>query len=282
MILTAAPGRRFRRQDHLRWTFASMAVLSLVASWGCGRETPAPPPHVVATVDPAQALRQMSDTLAHANRLTFKATRRLDPALAESTGMPVSSAIEVAVSRPGMVRGRSVSNDDARTFYADGKTITLVDERIKLYASEPLGGTIDEMVDALDDRFGFAPPLAEFVLNDPYKRFSRLVQRSVHRGQETIGGTSCEHLTLAGEVADAEVWIARDTHLPRRFVATFKDREGAPALTLDFSDWNLAATVDDSVFAFHPAPDVAKTTMVAVADLASAVANTAAGKDGSQ
>jgi hypothetical protein len=137
---------------------------------------------------------------------------------------------------------------------------------MKLYATVPLPGTIDEMVDQLDQRFGFTPPLSEFVLNDPYLKFSQQVQHSVDRGQETISGTACDHLTLTGEIADADIWISVADHLPRRFVATFKDREGSPRLTIEFSEWNLAAALEDALFVFDPPADAEAITMAPVED----------------
>ena len=142
----------------------------------------------------------------------------------------------------------------------------MLDERMKLYATVPLPGTIDEMVDQLDRRFGFTPPLAEFLLNDPYLKFSQQMQRSVDQGQETISGTACDHLTLTGEIADADIWIAVADRLPRRFVATFKDREGSPKLTIDFSEWNLAATLEEALFVFDPPADAEEITMAPVED----------------
>jgi hypothetical protein len=114
---------------------------------------------------------------------------------------------------------------------------------MKLYATVSLAGTIDDMVNALDERYGFTPPLADFVVNDPYRKFSTQIQSSLDKGKEAVNGLECDHLTLTGEIADADVWISIADHLPRRFVATFKDREGSPQLKVDFSDWNLAATL---------------------------------------
>ncbi len=69
---------------------------------------------------------------------------------------------------------------------------------------------------------------------------------------------------MTGEIADADVWIAITDHLPRKFVATFKDREGSPQLTVDFSDWNLAATLEESTFVFDPPRDAEKIVMTTV------------------
>jgi hypothetical protein len=242
------------------------AVLMLVVTWGCNRSTkPAPP--VAETVDAAQTLRRMSDTLGRARQLTFNARRQLDAALVEGTNIAESTDIEVAVSRPRMVRARVVSPAGVRRFYADGQNISLLDESMQLYATVSASGTIDEVVDTLDEQYGFTPPLAEFVLNDPYQKFSKQIQNSVYRGKETVNGVECDHLGLTGEIADADVWVSRADHLPQRFIATFKDRDGSPQLKVDFSAWNLAATLDESTFTFDPPKDAARITMAAAEDV---------------
>ena len=251
------------RQGKQPGRIASMAVLGLVASLGCDRAAESVPA-AAAAVDPVQTLRQMSDTLAGARQLTFAATRHLDAALVEGGTVAESSAIAVSISRPRMIRAQMVSDAGVRRFYADGQRVSLIDDGMKVYATVPLAGTIDEMVAALDDRYGFTPPLAEFAVNNPYEIFNTRIQRSVYRGKETIGGVECDHLALTGEIADAEVWIASADHLPRRFVATFKDREGSPRLRIDFSEWNLAASLDESSFLFAPPKDAEEIVMTAV------------------
>jgi hypothetical protein len=237
-----------------------IAALTLLASAAC---SPAANPAAVvpAPVNPTAKLRQMSETLAHARQLTFKATRSLDAGLVEGSAVPESTEVEIAVSRPGMVRVRSVSQAGVRGFYADGTTMSLLDETMNLYATVPAVGTIDEVVDTIDRDYGFTPPLADFVLNNAYKKFSGQIQGSAYKGIETVNGVECDRLALAGEVADADIWVSRDTQLPQRFVATFKDREGTPQLTINFSDWNLAATLDDASFAFTPPKGADRITM---------------------
>ena len=85
-------------------------------------------------------LRQMSETLAGARQLTFKATRQLDAGLVEGSAVPESTEVEIAVSRPGMVRARSVSEAGVRRFYADGTTMSLLDETMNVYATVPAAG----------------------------------------------------------------------------------------------------------------------------------------------
>jgi hypothetical protein len=244
---------------------ASTAIIALVLSFGCSR-APEPAPAVATTPDPAQMLRDMFDTLSKAQQFTFKATRQLDAALVIGGSVAESAQIDVSVSRPQRLRARSVSEAGARVLYANGQSVSLIDETMKVYATAPLAGTIDEIVDALDNRYGFTPPLAEFILNDPQKKFGTQIQGSQYKGKETLNGVECDRVTLTGEVADAEVWIAVTDHLPRRFVATFKDREGSPQLRVDFSDWNMAAPLEESTFVFDPPKDAEKIDMAPVED----------------
>jgi hypothetical protein len=145
-----------------RTATAASLVVALVLSWGCGR-TPDPAPQVAGPPDPSQLLRGMFDTLAQARQLTFKATRHLDPSLVLGGTVAESTAIEVWVSRPQMLRARSVTDAGVRLLYADGQHVSLFDEAMKVYATAPLNGTIDDVVNALDARYGFTPPLAEFI-----------------------------------------------------------------------------------------------------------------------
>jgi hypothetical protein len=228
---------------------ASIALLAIVMSWGCHR---APAQQGTAAGDPARILQRMSDTLAGAKQMTFKMTRQLDPALVAGASTPESEAIEVAISRPRMVRATLVSPHGIRHFYADGQQVTLFDDVMDLYATVPVGGTIDQMVAQIESKFGFDPPVAEFVVNDPLRKLREQMKNSVYMGAGAIDGVACDHLRLVGDTADAELWVGIVDHLPRRLIATYKDRPGNPQLRVDFFDWDLSANLEDSMFAFEP------------------------------
>jgi len=138
---------------------------------------------------------------------------------------------------------------------------------MKLYATVPVPGTIDEVVAKINEKYGFTPPLAEFILSDPYGALSPRIKSQAYKGKETIGGVECHHLSLDGEVADSELWIGVADLLPRKLVATFKDREGGPQLQADFSDWNLAAPVDGKFFTFVAPQDAESVEMVTEAQM---------------
>jgi hypothetical protein len=240
----------------LMFSFVISFVL-LGSACGCGTRKA-----TVATNDPDQLLRQMSEKLAQAKHLSFKVERKLDAALVEGRNIPENAQIEISVSRPDKFLANSVGQDNARQLVFDGQNLSVYDETMKLYATVPAPGTIDEEVAKINEKYGFTPPLAEFILSDPYTALSPRIKTTAYRGKEAVGAVECHHLSLTGEVADSELWIGVADLLPRKLVATFKDRDGSPQLQADFSDWNLAVTFDDKLFTFVAPSDAERVDMV--------------------
>ncbi len=263
--------QRFSQADqqpvHRRWSrpllfFLVISSLLLCLASGCGTEKP-----TTATNDPDQLLRQMSDKLAQAKKLSFKVDRKLDAALVEGRNIPEIAQIEISVSRPGEFLAKSDSQDNARQFIFDGQSLSVYDKTMNLYATVSVPGTIDEVVAKVNDKYGFTPPLAEFILSDPYAALRPRIKSQVYKGKEIVGGVECHHLSLGGEVADSELWIGVADLLPRKLVATFKNREGGPQLVADFSDWNLTATLDNKFFTFVAPQDAESVEMVTEAQM---------------
>src|SRR5580765_6708146 len=251
------------------------AVILLALALACSRpaENPAP---TASSNDPDQLLRQMSEKLAQAKKLTFKVDRKLDATLVEGSNIAENAQIEISVSRPGKFQAKSDSKDNVRQVFFDGQNLSIYDETMKLYATVPVAGTIDEAVAKIDEKYGFTPPLAEFILSDPYAALDNQIKSKAYKGKENIAGVDCHHLSLVGDVADSELWIGVADLLPRKLVATFKDREGNPKLQADFSNWNLAPTLDDKLFAFVPPPDAEKIDMVTEVQMKEAAAKESA------
>lgn len=234
-----------RRYSGPPYSYLVVSFLFLGLVCGCGTQKPTATPD-----DPNQLLQQMSQKLAQSKEFSFKVDRKLDAALVEGRNLPEHAQIEISVSRPGKFRAKSDSQDTVRHLVFDGQNLTVYDETMKLYSTVPAPGTIDEAVAKVNDKYGFTPPLAEFILGDPYSALSPRIKSLAYKGKEIVGGVECHHLSLGGDVADSDLWIGVADLLPRRLVATFKDREAGPQLQADFSDWNLAAALDDKFFTF--------------------------------
>jgi hypothetical protein len=232
-----------------------------------------------------QLLRQMSDKLAAAHSLTFMAHREIDPALVENSAVADYARIEASVLRPNKFAAFASTSKGVRHFYADGRTLSLHDERAHTYATVPMQTSIDGLVAALDEKYGFTPPLAEFAVSNPYRSLHAQAQTVSYVGREKIAagmlglrGIECHHLALRGKVADAELWIAVGDSLPRKLVATFR-RAGHPQVRIEFTSWNLNAPVKASAFAFTPPKGAEKIEMWTPEKMAAASKTVAARKN---
>lgn len=226
-----------------------------------------------------QILRKMSAKLAAARSFSVQATREIDPGLIEGHAAPEKANITLAVQRPNRVAARAVGKAGARRFVADGNTLTVLDEKTNHYATVPMRTTIDGLIDALDLKYGFVPPLGDFAVSNPYQEIRQQAQTVAYLGRGKakegflgLGGVECHHLALKGVEADAELWIAVSDQLPRKLVATFH-RAGRPQVRINFSKWDLAAPVKASDFAFTPPAGAEKIEMWTVARMQNAAKN---------
>lgn len=226
-------------------------------------------PAAAAEPNADQLLREMSTKLAAANTFTFEATREIDPALLEGQDVPEQARIAVTVQRPNKLAGRAVGKAGARRFVFDGRTLSLLDEMKNHYATVPMGRSLDGLVEQLDQKYGFTPPLAEFALSNPYAEFHRQAHTITYLGRENMGGVECHRLGLKGREADAELWIAVSDQLPRKLVATFH-RTGQPQVRIAFSTWNLAAPMSVADFTFTPPKGAQKIEMWTTAKMVAA------------
>lgn len=215
-------------------------------------------PAAAAEPSADQLLRQTSAKLAFARSFTFHAHREIDAALRNGRALPERADIAVTVRRPNELVARSVSNEGARRIVANGRTLTVFDERKKVYGAVPMRTSLDGLVATLDAQFGFTPPLAEFVVSDPGKRIrengahlATLGREKIASGFLGLGSEWCHHIAVKGAIADADLWIGVNDSLPRKLVASFH-RAGRPQVRIDFTSWNLTAPVSDATFAFTP------------------------------
>ncbi len=243
---------------------------------------------IVASLLPASAadptadqlLKQMSAKLASAGSFTFTATREIDAALlGGGGGIPEKAKVSIAVQRPNKIAAVATSSLGTRRFVFDGSALVLLDEKHNHYAKVPMRGSIDGLIDQLDEKYGFIPPLAEFAVSNPYKEFKQQSRTVTYLGKSKTQeglfgwfGVECHRVWLSGKEADAELWIGVADQLPHKLNATFHS-EGNPQLHISFSKWNLATPEDAGVFAFTPPKGSQQIEMWTTAKMKSAAKN---------
>lgn len=229
------------------------------------------------TQDPTRILRQMSAKLAAAQRFTFEAHRQADPGFNPGPNVPEKARIAVAVVRPNQISATLTSPEDVRRITADGLYLTMQDVKKNLYATVTMHKRIDDLVQDVEQIYGFKLPLAEFVLSDIYRDIRWRAQSITYLGRATtaegflgMGGVECDRVALSGKVLDAELWVGAADRLPERLVVTAKGRPGKPQMKIEFSQWNLMAKLGHHDFVFVPPMGATKIPMKTTAEMIAA------------
>jgi hypothetical protein len=148
-----------------------------------------------------------------------------------------------------------VSNDRRdRTYIFDGKTFTLLAERVNMYATVPAPATITLLADSLEEKFGMELPLADlFRWGAPGAKPAKMTA-AMDAGPSVVDGTTCEQYLFRQEDVDWQVWIQKgDFPLPLKLAITTTSDDARPQFTADYI-WNLAPSFNDAAFVFEPPP----------------------------
>lgn len=198
------------------------------------------------------AVQSASAKLSSAEKIQLTAKRTMSPKLAEARGQFENAKLTVSALRPSHFKASaSPGEGEAREFYFDGKKVTLFDSNLGVHAGADLEGSIDDMVFAIEEKFGFSPPVVDLF----HSQLGKAVLENGGYNGEVLGKEDgALHLKLSNEVIAWEVWIGEEDHLPRKLHIVFLDEEGKPSLTVDDMKWNLSADLSADDFAFK-APD---------------------------
>jgi hypothetical protein len=98
-----------------------------------------------------------------------------------------------SVRRPNHLRAEVLSDRKQRTFFYDGKTLTLYAPRVNYYASVGAPPTIAELLQVLDQKYGVEMPLADLFLWGTDKDGIADIKVATYIGPGYVGGVDCEH-----------------------------------------------------------------------------------------
>jgi len=198
-------------------------------------------------------LKEMGDYLKSAGAFTFHAESSYDAIDRNGQKIRYGGTTDVAMRRPG--RLRSTFNGDERqtqTFY-DGKTVTIYNAAINMYAVTKVPLDIDGAIDTIFDKYGVSVPLADIVYADPYSILIANVIEGRWVGRHSIAGVPCNHLAFIQESIDWQIWIEDGPRpVPRQVLITYKDEPGWPQYFARLSSWDFQPKFSDDYFKFQP------------------------------
>ena len=229
----------------------------------------APPATARGDEDPdgraVSRLDAMADFLVKAKRLRATIDSTWDATQSTGEKIEFGETRIITIRRPDRGRVEVTRRDGSRRgFLFDGTELAVFDLDLKVYATAPRPGTLDAALDHFTQDLDMRMPLRELVASDLAKTLAPLRDTARWVGAETIAGVATDHLSLRGDGADLQLWIAsQGDPLPRRIVITYRQDEGQPQYRANFTEWNLSPDVPDELFAFAAAEGAEKIPFVA-------------------
>jgi hypothetical protein len=213
-------------------------------------DKPADKPRIEPKAD--EVLKKTCACLADLKQFGVKVEECFDEMSASGQKIQLSNRREVLVRRPNCLFARSEGDTTNRLFYYDGKAISLLDPKAKLYATNEAPETLDAMFDFLHEKLGFSLPTAELLFSDPYKVLMEQVEGGEYVGMHHVGEKKCHHLAFQQRQIDWQIWVdAGDQPLPLKLLLTYRRMAGEPQFTSLFV-WDVSAKVADDQFNFKP------------------------------
>jgi hypothetical protein len=236
-------------------------MIALAASPVLARTIPlmpdaaAPPPAKAIDADADKMLHQMADYLAGLR--SFKVDSQSIDEGVTTTGRKIQVAAEsvISLTRPNKLRSDRVGAENGLEYFYDGKSMTLYCKFNNTYSTAPAPATIDEAIDATRKQYKVDAAGADLLFSNPYDILTEQVKTGQFIGRETVGGVAANHLAFEGDEVDWQIWIQDGPQpLPLRFVITTKTMKEQPQFTVQFSNWEPQAKIDDATFQFQPPP----------------------------
>jgi hypothetical protein len=230
----------------------SAPLLALCLSIGL-----APLGSALAEIEPAaKTLTQaVAAKLAAAKTLRLTAKHVLDPSLGVGARLE-KGPLQMTVKRPNQFYVLQQAANETREIAYDGKTFCIMHPQLKHHACAPIkAGSIEQVADLIDQRFGFRPPVAELLSEDMAGQMFLHVTSARITGTEWVGWTRCEKIHFEQDGMTADLWVGVKDKLPRRYLLTFTSLKGHPTWDIRLSKWELNAAVDEKLFSKKPAAD---------------------------
>ncbi len=208
-----------------------------------------------ARADEAAAKSQvkaMSDYMAAQKVISFSFDTNLEIVTKDAQKLDLASSGTVALDRPDKIRvTRHGGFADVEVVF-DGKTLSLLGKNANLYGQVDVPGSIDHLIDVLQDKYNRPIPGADLLEANIYDELMPSVIDVKDLGSGVIGGVECDHLAFRTKEVDWQIWIAQGARpYPCRYVITSKLVADAPEYSVQISDWKTGNEVTSSDFSFN-------------------------------
>jgi len=231
-----------------RYARAALAV-TVLALAACNRAEPPLTPEAARAKGDAM-LKQMSQTLSAAQTFSYRTEQALDRVKGAGEKSIERFERNTMIHRPNQIAFTDKGQDHDGGGWYDGKQLTIISNKDKIWVRGPMPPTIDEALDFVSAEYAVQIPTADLLYSNPYEALITADTTGGWVNVEKAGGRSCEHLSYQQPVVDWQIWLAQDDRrLPYQFHITYKSQTGQPTMRIVFHDWNMSATLAETTFA---------------------------------
>ena len=223
-------------------------ALMVVLAVACGtREPPLTPEAARAKGD--AMLKQMSQTLAGTQAFSFRTDQELERAGKDGQKKTQRFSRQTTIRRPNQVALTDSGSDRDGAAWYDGKQLTIVSNRDKIWVRGPMPATLDEAMDFISAEYAVHIAAADLLYSNPYEALVTAETTGGWVNVEHVGERSCEHLSYQQPLVDWQLWLAQDDRrLPCQLQITYKADPGQPMSRIVFHDWNQSPAITDATF----------------------------------
>lgn len=244
-----------------RITGICMVALATAAGAGAGGPALAQAPTKSATTATATtapviepealaAMDKMSAALQALPGFTLTSDVTTEKVLETGQKLQFGGTVDVEMRRPDAFKIVANSDIQHREFYFSKGQFTVLEPRLKYYASVPAPETIGLALDKLKTTYGIELPLSDLFTWGTDQTIRSRVESGYVVGPETVGTRTCDHYAFRQKLVDWQIWIeAGDKALPCKIVITATDDPSMPQYTA-LLNWDTAAVPDPAAIAF--------------------------------
>jgi hypothetical protein len=225
-----------------------MGILFLAAATGAARAQKADAEPVIEP-EAGVVLRQLSDHIKQVQSVILHIADTIDEVQPDGSKLQFAHVRVLTVQRPDKLKVETTGDVSCRTFWKDGKTLTVLDSDKNVYAQIPDPGTIEEAIDLLQSKYNMSLPASDMLSGDFYQTMTNGCRSIDYVGIGYVGEEKCHHLAFSRDIIDWQMWIGMgDKPSIRKMVITYKQLPGQPQYTLQLLRTETPARITESAF----------------------------------
>ena len=217
--------------------------------------------------DAKKALKAMSDYMASEKAISFNYDAGLEVVTKDDQKLALLSSGSVVLNRPDKINLTRAGGFADIELKSDGKTITLLGKNANIYVQADAPGTVDQLINDLQEKFKRPMPAADLLLTNSYDELMSDVTDVKDLGSGVIGGVECDYMAFRKKDVDFQIWVAQGSKpYPCRYSITSRTVSGSPQYSIQIRDWKTGGDAEKGDFAFKNASNANKVEVKDVRD----------------